>query len=160
MKKFRFRLEKVLRVKKIKEKVKMKEVADINRKILSLTDDLQDHNIRLVDMKEKILIQRQGSANSTDLKQSLAYVEILKNQSKSIEIRIELAKHEFDKKRKELSKINSEKKVVQKLKELKLEQFNKEMLAHEQLELDEISQRKSRIVFPPAHTIEVKIAGI
>ena len=160
MKKFRFRLEKVLRVKKIIEKVKMKEVADINRKILSLTHDLQDQNIRLVDMKEKISKQRQGSANSTDLKQSLAYVEILKNKSKSIEISIELAMHEINKKRKELSKINSEKKVVQKLKELKLEQFKKEMLAHEQLELDEISQRKSRIVFPPVHTIEEKIARI
>lgn len=158
MKKFRFRLEKVLRVKEIKEKVKMKEVAAINGKILSLTKELQDNNIRSVDMTEKISSQRQGITNSTDLKRSLAYVEVLKKESTAIEISIELATHDIGKKRKELLKINTDKKVIQKLKEIKLEQFNKEILANEQLENDDISQRKSRMIFPPVRTIEEKIA--
>lgn len=158
MKKFQFRLEKVLRVKKIIEKVKMKEVAVINRKIRSLNNDLQDQNNHFADMKEKISGQRQGTTNSIDLMQSLAYVEAIKERSKSIKIKIEFAMHEIDKKRKELSKINSEKMALQKLKKLKLEQFNKTVLAHEQLELDEISQIKSRIVFPPAYIIEENIA--
>ena len=158
MKKFRFRLEKVLRVKEIKEKAKMKEVAVINRKILSLTKEHQDNNIRSVNMTEKISSQRQGITNSTDLKRSLAYMEVLKKESTVIEVSIAMAKHDIDKKRKELLKINNDKKVIQKLKEIKLEQFNKEILANEQLENDEISQRKSRIIFPPARTIEEKIA--
>lgn len=160
MKKFRFRLEKVLRVKEIKEKVKMKEVATINRKIQNLNKELQEYNIRAADVTDKILKQRQGNTNSTDFKWSLAYAEILKKQSITIEINIKLAMHEIDKKREELMKINSEKNVIQKLKERKLEQFNKEMIAHEQLENDEISQRKSRIVFPPVQTKEEKIARI
>ena len=159
MKKFRFRLEIVLRVKEIKEKVKMKEVAVINKKIQSLTKELHENNIRSVDVTEMISKQRQGSTNSTDLKRSLAYAEILNKQSISIEVNLKLAMHEIDNKREELTKINSEKKVIQKLKELKLKQFNKEIIAREQLENDEISQRKSRIVFPPAQTIEEKIAG-
>lgn len=158
MKKFRFRLEKVLRVKEIKEKAKMKEVAVINRKILSLTKEHQDNNIRSVNMTEKISSQRQGITNSTDLKRSLAYMEVLKKESTAIEVSIAMAKHDIDKKRKELLKINNDKKVIQKLKEIKLEQFNKKILANEQLENDEISQRKSRIIFPPARTIEEKIA--
>lgn len=160
MKKFRFRLEKVLRAKEIKEKVKMKEVAAIDRKIQSLTKELQENNIRSVDITEKISKQRQGSTNSTDLKRSLAYAEILKKQSVSIEVNLKLAMHEIDKNREELTKINGDKKAIQKLKELKLEKFNKEILAREQLENDEISQRRSRIVFPPAHTIEEKIARV
>ena len=65
-------------------------------------------------MKGKISIQRQGSANSTDLKQSLAYVEILKNQSKYIEISIEYAKQTIEKKRKELTKTQNKKNVIKK----------------------------------------------
>lgn len=160
MKKFRFRLEKVLRVKEIKEKAKMKEVATINRKIQNLNKELQEYNIRAADVTDKITKQRQGNTNSTDLKRSLAYAEILKKQSITIEVNIKLAMHEIDKKREDLMKINSEKNVIQKLKERKLEQFNKEMIAHEQHENDEISQRKSRIVFPPARTKEEKIARI
>ena len=158
MKKFRFRLEKVLRVKEIKEKVKMKEVATINRKIQSLTKELQENNFRSFDITKKISKQRQGNTNSTDLKGSLAYAEILNKQSISIEVNLKLAMHEIDKKREELTKISSDKKVMQKLKEIKLEQVNKEITAREQLDNDEISQRKSRIVFPPAQTIEEKIA--
>jgi len=160
MKKFRFRLEKVLWVKEIKEKVKMKEVATINRKIQYLNKELQEYNIRAADVTDKISKQRQGITNSTDLKRSLAYAEILKKRSVTTEVNIKLAMHEIDKKREELMKINSEKNVIQKLKEQKLEEFNKEMIAREQLENDEISQRKSRIVFPPAQTKEEKIAGV
>lgn len=149
----------VLRVKAIKEKVKMKEVAVINKKIQSLTKELHENNIRSGDVTEMISKQRQGSTKGTDLKRSLAYAEILNKQSISIEVKLKLAMHEIDNKREELTKINSEKKVIQKLKELKLKQFNKEIIAREQLENDEISQRKSRIVFPPAQTIEEKIAG-
>ena len=149
----------VLRVKAIKEKVKMKEVAVINKKIQSLTKELHENNIRSGDVTEMISKQRQVSTKGTDLKRSLAYAEILNKQSISIEVKLKLATHEIDNKREELTKINSEKKVIQKLKELKLKQFNKEIIAREQLENDEISQRKSRIVFPPAQTIEEKIAG-
>jgi len=160
MKKFQFRLEKVLQVKEIKVKVKMKEVAVIDKKIQFLNKELQECNIRSVDVTEKISKQRQGNTKSADLKWSLAYAEILEKQAETIEINIKFAMHEIDKKREELMKINSEKKVINKLKERKLEQFKKEIIAREQLENDEISQRKNRIVFPSAQRIEEKIARV
>lgn len=149
MKKFRFRLEKVLRVKEIREKVKMKEVATIDNKIQTLNGQLQTKNNLYDDMAERISNQRQGSANSVDLKRFLAYREILKKESNAIENRIELAMHEINQKREELSIIYREKKVIQKLREIKLEQFNKELLITEQQQVDELSQTRSRSVFPP-----------
>ena len=158
MKKFRFRLGKVLRVKELKEKEKMKEVAKVNGKIQSLGKGLKEANNLLVGLMEKISIQRQGNANGIDLKQSLTYHERINKELNEFENRIELANHELNEKRKELSKINRDKRVIETLKEIKLEQFNKEILAREQLENDEIAQRKSRIVFPLTQTIKEKIA--
>ena len=158
MKKFRFRLGKVLRVKELKEKEKMKEVAALNGRIQSLGNGLQEANNLLVDLMEKISIQRQGNAVGIDLRQSLTYQERINKELNALDGRIELAKHELTNKRKELSKINRDKRVIETLKEIKLEQFNKEIAAREQLENDEIAQRKSRIVFPLTQTTKEKIA--
>lgn len=158
MKKFQFRLEKVLRVKELEEKIKMKEVAVINRRIQTLTKELEEKNILFERNINKISDQRQGTTNSVELKQSLAYREILLKESSTILNNREFSFHDLDKKRLELSKIYRDKKVIQKLKELKLEEFNKELLAREQDELNDLSQRKSRIVFPPNNKIEERIA--
>ena len=137
MARFKFRLDILLRLAQNKEEEAKKELASWQKQLLEAQEKLQ-----------KILIEITSSLNEKSAKRNIneillyeAYLESLRNQQKKTENEIEYFSIERDKAILKLQETIKERKILEKLKEKKLEQYIFDENQKEQKEADEVGSK-------------------
>ncbi|MDD4343558.1 MAG: flagellar export protein FliJ [Eubacteriales bacterium] len=137
MARFKFRLDILLRLAQNKEEEAKKELASWQKQLLEAQEKLQ-----------KILIEITSSLNEKSAKRNIneillyeAYLESLRNQQKKTENEIEYFTVERNKAILKLQETIKERKILEKLKEKKLEQYIFDENQKEQKEADEVGSK-------------------
>jgi len=141
MKKFKFRLERVLETKVSEERQKKRELGEkLNQ--LSYEESVLDQLLKQIEEHEKS--QRhsiQVSSNAGYLLRQHRWQQEL-NKKKNEQIRtIARCENDVEKARVALMEATREKRVLEKLKEKQFEEYKKELNAEEQKVLDDIGSR-------------------
>lgn len=137
MARFKFRLDILLRLAQNKEEEAKKELASWQKQLLEAQEKLQ-----------KILMEITSSLNEKSAKRNIneillyeAYLESLRNQQKKTENEIEYFTVERNKAIIKLQETIKERKILEKLKEKKLEQYIFDENQKEQKEADEVGSK-------------------
>lgn len=139
MKRFAFRLQRVLDIKSTIEKVKNRDFlaaySEFQRAITKLKDIVSTRN-KYQDNLHKL--EKEG-IELTSINFYFRYFRMLENQISYQHRMIDIAKEEMEKRRLILLDAVKERKILERLKEKKREQFNYEIAKDEQMVSDEIS---------------------
>lgn len=151
MKKFRFRLERILQIKAHLEKEKQKVHGMAARKVADQETYLHDLNKSREKTQEEQLSFLSGKVNPNHLVNYSRYYLKLKKQELTGREILKAYIIDREKRRLELVEATKQKKIYEKLREHRVESFNKEFDLHTQKEQDElagkmhINKKSSRI---------------
>lgn len=142
MKRFNFRLQRVLDIKSTIEKVKNRDFLTANNEFQKAVNKLQ----KFVDTRNKYQenlhqLEKKG-IEITYINFYFRYFRMLENQISFQHRMIDIAREEMEKRRLILIDAVKERRILERLKEKKREQYNYEFSIEEQLLSDEISGRK------------------
>ncbi|TET32137.1 MAG: flagellar export protein FliJ [Planctomycetota bacterium] len=143
MKRFRFRLETLLRVREQKEKLKQREFAEEVGKVTEVQDQIDDIEKAIADTLETL-----GSKAKIgyDPQAVLAYYRYIFNMQRYSAARsrhLETLMVEYDKKREELVQASRDKRVLENLKKRHHETWRHEVMREDQIEMDEIGNMRA-----------------
>ncbi len=134
MTRFKFRLDILLRLAINKEEEAKKDLASWQKRLLEAQESLQ----RILNEVTNSLNEKSSKRNINEILLYEAYLESLRTRQKKIENDIEYFTGERDKAILKLQETIKERKILEKLKEKKLEQHVFEENQKEQKEADEI----------------------
>lgn len=140
MKKFTFKLEALLKIRKRNEEQAQTKLTQERSKLKDLQMELFDLENFKADAEEEFERKRQSGRVFID--DFLLYNDYLNEMQKRIEVQIQKIINQENAVKlalKELEEAMKKRKAVEKLKEKRLEQYHIEMIAQEQIFLDEIS---------------------
>jgi len=144
MKKFSFSLEKVLEVKEIEEKV-------IQKNLLLLQHEIFEIEKKIAIIAEKISLERakvctlnMELVNSVKIMLHYKYIESLSNETEVYKKTLTTLRINEQKIKLQLIEKSKEKKALERLKEIKYEEFRKDYNKEQQLFLDDISIQNYR----------------
>lgn len=141
MKKFRFRLERILQLKAHKEKDKQKNLALSSQKVFNQEEKLQDINTDRIETQTEQNKYLVGLLDSTRLSiYSRYYVRLKKSELAGKEILIAFKKEQDDK-RSELVEATRDKKIYEKLKERQHDKYYEDLEREWQKEQDELASQ-------------------
>jgi len=139
MKKFSFRLEKILQLKTHFEKEKQKILGQSIKKVVDQNDALSDIDKNRCRLQNHQRTQLHGKIDTNSMSMfSRYYLKLKKNELAGREL-LSALRIEQEKKRLDLVKATREKKIYEKLKESRFEDFQKEYSLQLQKEQDEIA---------------------
>jgi len=145
MKKFKFALEKVLEVKEIEEKVIQRDLLLLQNKIYETQKKITSIRERITDEKKLVNLIAESVTKSTQIMTHYKYIDSL---NRDIDICTEnlrvLYIRENELKERLLEKTR-EKKAIERLKEIKYEEFRKEYNKEQQNFIDDISIQNHRL---------------
>lgn len=144
MKKFQFSLEKVLEVKEIEEKIIQRDLMIIHKEIL-------DKENIILELKEKISQERinlsllnQKGAVSSEIMLYYRFIESLGKKLEYYKNEVNILLLKEDKLKSDLINKSQEKKSLERLKEIKMEEYKKNYSKSQQTIIDEISIQNFR----------------
>lgn len=143
MKKFRFKLEPVLRHRSHIEQVKKKELADVNRELLDAQKKLSSFEKEF--RNTQVSIEREESIKTLNMENILMFEAYLIHLKRMIELQhilIEQIELKLQKKRLEYVEALKAKKVIEKLREKKYVAYMQEMDKLEQKQIDDMAVTK------------------
>lgn len=146
--KFKFKLEPVLKHRKIKEDIAKKDYAEAESKVQECLSVINSYYNQIEETRSLSLERQQLGGSVT------AYLDFNSDLILGIKIKIEIEKLKVrdlmqvaEEKKEILIEARREKKIVESLKQKKMEEFKKLQKKHEQKQIDEmVSQRYARIV--------------
>jgi flagellar FliJ protein len=143
MKKFRFRLETLLRVREQKEKLKQREFAEEVSKVTEVQNQIDDIEKAVANAFETL-----GSRAKIgyDPQAVLAYYRYIFNMQRYSAARsrhLETLMVEYDKKREDLVQASRDKRVLENLKKRHHETWRKEAMREDQKDMDEIGNMRA-----------------
>ena len=148
MKKFKFRLDTVLKLKEKALDEKMLELARVTK----VLNDAVEYSEKLVNTREEVnssLIQIYQSAQCLDLQEVQSYKDYLIKLTEDInkqEYLITQIKNALKEKQNEVQEALKEKNILEKLKEKQSEKHYKEIDQKQAMELDDITISRYRAV--------------
>ena len=142
MKKFEFKLEKLRKVRKLKEQQALKSLADQNRKVEESQRVLDENRSNQEDIKQT---QEKNRTGTVDIHAWRNYNLFLQRMRKDeIESLQDIAENQeiLEKKRVVVNRRTSERKIIDKIEEIQLDRYSKEQQKHEQKEFDDIASQR------------------
>ena len=144
MKKFSFSLEKVLEVKEIEEKVIQKnllllqhEIFEIEKKIAIIAEKISSERAKVCTLNMELV-------NSVKIMLHYKYIESLSNETEVYKKTLATLRINEQKIKLQLIEKSKERKALERLKEIKYEEFRKDYNKEQQLFLDDISIQNHR----------------
>jgi len=144
MKKFSFSLEKVLEVKEIEEKVIQKnllllqhEIFEIEKKIAIIAEKISLERAKVCTLNMELI-------NSDKIMLHYKYIESLSNETEVYKKTLVTLRINEQKIKLQLIEKSKERKALERLKEIKYEEFRKDYNKEQQLFLDDISIQNHR----------------
>lgn len=143
MKKFIFRLQKVMEYKEDIEKQKMGELAEAENRLMVEIEKLETLKKREQAYLDEIDVMRQQTViHPVEIQALYRYIEKLKSMQNAQRVQINKAKKVVEAKRQALVLATQEKKVLEKLKEKQVQAYEAEVARQEQIFFDEIASTK------------------
>jgi len=145
MKKFVFALEKVLEVKEIEEKIIQRNLANVQNQIFEIQKKITAIGEKVTSEKKKLKFMNDTITKSNQIMLHYKYIDSL---NKEIENCNDLLKTLFQKENEikaQLLAKTREKKAIERLKEIKYEEYKKEYSKSQQNFLDDISIQTHRL---------------
>lgn len=141
MKKFRFRLERLLQLKAHAEKEKQKLLGQAVQKVLEKESELRELDDTRRDIQSSQRQHLNGSVSLSNLSVYSRYYVLLKKKEMGGRELLKAYQTDQEKKRLALVEATREKKIFEKLKERKFDAYLKEMELSTQKEQDEIASQ-------------------
>ncbi|MCD6443122.1 MAG: hypothetical protein J7L28_04085 [Thermotogae bacterium] len=139
MERFKFRLEKLLSLKRSYERMKMEEISVVKGEISRIEDEKRKKIIEMIEEEEKF---RRDTNQVHMILHRLRYIGDLKNNVDELEMRRRKMEKILEEKVREFLELQREKKIYERLKERKYREyvlrFEREVMNF----LDDISLRK------------------
>ena len=144
MKRFKFSLEKVLEVKEIEEKIIQKnlllvqnQIFETEKKITSIAEKISAERKKVCELSLKLI-------NSVEIMLHYKFIESLNNEADFLKDNLKSLRLNEQKIKNQLIEKSKERKALEKLKEIKYEEFRKVYNKEQQLFLDDISIQSHR----------------
>ncbi len=142
MKKFQFRLQKVLDAKESEEKLAQKELGLALQVLKTEEDKLNELHVEVEHQIARQRSMQNKTLKAADFILSDRWSRHLKKQVRRQKEAVQIQQEVVEKKRKQLLEISREKKVLEKLREKKLEEHTTELKSYLQNQLDDIGARQ------------------
>lgn len=134
---FQFRFERILRLRRHKEEEKMNELGVEMKKLTDLINQVRQHKehseLKLSELREK----EKSSINVTELIAYRSYLSRLTVEESELNNRVQTQKEIVEQKRAELLEATKERKVMERLREVKEGEYWKEFWRKEEKETDD-----------------------
>lgn len=144
MKKFSFSLDKVLEIKEIEENLIQKDILILRNQMHAQEQKIQGMCEKISDEQRKRDDMNSQKSTSTEVMLILHYIESLIQQKCLYEIELKSMKQKEDELHERLIEKSREKKALERLKEIRYEDYKKEYHKFEQNSMDEISIQAHR----------------
>ncbi|HOT75946.1 MAG TPA: flagellar export protein FliJ [Candidatus Wallbacteria bacterium] len=142
MKKFSFKLDSLLNVRKKREELVIQELAEAQMAEQRIHGQINDTRNTIALMIEESKSYLKSSINVESLLLSRNYIEFLKRKLAELEARLEEAKQKTLKIKEKLSEAVKERKIIETLKEKQFAQYKKEYNKQDNAQMDEIANNK------------------
>ena len=145
MKKFKFSLEKVLEVKEIEEKNIQRRLQKVQSLIFETERKIFEVSEKISSEGKKINSKINSIMKSSEIMIHFKYIESLTDQLNNHKAQLRDLRLDEEQIQAELVEKSREKKAIEKLKEIKYEEYRKEHNKEQQIILDEISIQNHRL---------------
>lgn len=142
MKKFSFKLDSLLNVRKKREELVIQELAEAQMAENRINGQINDTRNTIALMIEESKSYLKSSINVESLLLSRNYIEFLKRKLSELEAELEKAKQKTLKIKEKLAEAVKERKIIETLKEKQFAQYKKEYNKQDNAQMDEISNNK------------------
>ncbi|HOD42542.1 MAG TPA: flagellar export protein FliJ [Candidatus Wallbacteria bacterium] len=142
MKKFSFKLDSLLNVRKKREELVIQELAEAQMTENRINGQINDTRNTIALMIEESKSYLKSSINVESLLLSRNYIEFLKRKLSELEAELEKAKQKTLKIKEKLAEAVKERKIIETLKEKQFAQYKKEYNKQDNAQMDEISNNK------------------
>lgn len=143
MKKFEFRLQRVLEIKEELEKQKERELGEAQKVVLDIIEKIE--NLNAIHLQCRQELEKKTSEEKVDTIEMQNYYRYLKQIENNIERQLQLkfeAETELERRRVILIEASKERKILENLKERKISLYQEELNRFEQNIIDEIASNK------------------
>jgi len=144
MKKFKFNLETLIKVRKIKEDKEKKRYADLVKELSKANDDLTNLNQQVVNVYETHEKDLEQSRSIEFVKEGFSFLEALKDKIKLQKNLLLKRQESVSKQREILLGAVKQRKIIEKHKEKKFEEYKSNSRKQETRILDEITEIKKK----------------
>lgn len=145
MKKFQFSLEKVLEVKEIEEKILQRDIMLLQKEILDKENFILDIREKISQERINLSIINHKGAVSAEIMMHYKYLDSLQKRTEMLKNDLILLRQKEAELRSELTAKSQEKKSLERLKEIKYDEYKKNFNKTQQVILDEISIQNFRL---------------
>ena len=142
MKKFSFKLDSLLNVRKKREELVIQELAEAQMTENRINGQINDTRNTIALMIEESKSYLKSSINVESLLLSRNYIEFLKRKLSELEAELEKAKQKTLKIKEKLAEAVKERKIIETLKEKQFAQYKKEYNKQDNAQMDEIANNK------------------
>ena len=139
MKKFDFRLEPLLNLRKQEEKNIQKELMKLRKNYNQLQEKLEQHQADKQNWQQKLREEQTQGISSIDLKKYHNYIEYLNDQIEEVELEMDYWREQIQECQDRLLAKVKERKKLAKLKEKAAEEHWEEFLQQERKQTDEVA---------------------
>jgi len=140
MSNYAFRLQKVLKAKKIKQDVEQRKLAEEKQHLQEQEQELQKLKSRELRLLEEVKKQRLQTSRGHEIRNYSSYQRQVQKYVNQQHEEVEKAHHRVTRQRRDLIDAAQETQILDKLKEKDYNKFLKETGRREQKRLDELSQ--------------------
>ncbi len=144
MKKFEFKLEKLRKVRKLKEQQALKAMAHQNQKVVEAQEKLQQNRDEQENVKRFQDENRTGTVDIHSWKNYNLFLQRMRRDEIADIQAITEAQEMLEKKREVVQKRTTERKILDKIEEIQLDRYNKLLLNKEQKEFDDIASQRHK----------------
>ena len=138
MKRFSFRLESILSLKKSLELQKQNEIAQIDEEISRINTGILCVDREFAEKKEEVMTRLANGETANVLSNFTQYFLALRDKRKDLEKQLEGANRIREMLRKELITIVTERKAIEQLKEKQFREYLYELKIEQQKEVDDL----------------------
>ena len=142
MQKFRFKLQRLLDFRKIREEQAEAEFAKATRVFLHEKELLRQLETKLADAFSRLKLEQEKSSSLLTLKLFQDYIDTTREGIKLQAVKVAAAADRRQQCLRKLEEAARKRKGVESLKEKKLQQYHEEVLQEEQAFLDELSGQR------------------
>ena len=140
MRKFRFRLQKVMELRQHREKEKQRDLAQAKNKLRQEGERLEALNHTKDECQTKVKKKKKDKLNLKELSLYQIYLANLHHQIKGQRTEVGKSEKEVENKRGEFLEKSKEKKILENLRKSKLLNYKEEINRIEQKETDELAR--------------------
>ncbi len=140
MKRFRFRLQRLLEIRQQETKVALNNFARARLATRAAAMRLEQAAARRAESAQRLLARRQGRMTVLEWRQSTELHEALVAAEWLAAEQLAAAQQEEERRRWELTEAERREKVLERLRDRRAAEFERAMLAAEQAEIDEMAQ--------------------